>query len=130
MPILSDSACRAAYPGRITRNMFCAGYLEGGKDSCQVWRERLVRFGVCEEVAFHSATLGFKANAVSSVHGKKSLCLGFARTRMMTSRHVSWGSQDWVIMMSLASLWGALARCRDISSQCSQVSVCVGARES
>ncbi|EMP25263.1 cationic trypsin-like [Chelonia mydas] len=35
VPILSDSACRAAYPGRITTNMFCAGYLEGGKDSCQ-----------------------------------------------------------------------------------------------
>ncbi|XP_025043799.2 trypsin-like isoform X3 [Pelodiscus sinensis] len=35
VPILSDSACRASYPGRITTNMFCAGYLEGGKDSCQ-----------------------------------------------------------------------------------------------
>uniref|UniRef100_A0A8C0J9F9 Peptidase S1 domain-containing protein n=1 Tax=Chelonoidis abingdonii TaxID=106734 RepID=A0A8C0J9F9_CHEAB len=35
VPILSDSACRAAYPGRITKNMFCAGYIEGGKDSCQ-----------------------------------------------------------------------------------------------
>uniref|UniRef100_A0A8C3HMI6 Peptidase S1 domain-containing protein n=1 Tax=Chrysemys picta bellii TaxID=8478 RepID=A0A8C3HMI6_CHRPI len=35
VPILSDSACHAAYPGRITTNMFCAGYVEGGKDSCQ-----------------------------------------------------------------------------------------------
>uniref|UniRef100_A0A8C8SVE2 trypsin n=1 Tax=Pelusios castaneus TaxID=367368 RepID=A0A8C8SVE2_9SAUR len=35
VPILSDSACRTAYPGRITNNMFCAGYIEGGKDSCQ-----------------------------------------------------------------------------------------------
>ncbi|XP_046888502.1 cationic trypsin-3-like [Hypomesus transpacificus] len=34
-PILSDSSCRNAYPGQITSNMFCAGYLEGGKDSCQ-----------------------------------------------------------------------------------------------
>uniref|UniRef100_H2UMW2 trypsin n=1 Tax=Takifugu rubripes TaxID=31033 RepID=H2UMW2_TAKRU len=35
-PILSDSSCRNSYPGEITPNMFCAGFLEGGKDSCQV----------------------------------------------------------------------------------------------
>ncbi|XP_048880330.1 trypsin-3-like [Brienomyrus brachyistius] len=34
-PILSDTSCKNAYPGQITSNMFCAGYLEGGKDSCQ-----------------------------------------------------------------------------------------------
>ncbi|KAM5205000.1 trypsin isoform 1-T7 [Hipposideros larvatus] len=34
-PILSDSACRSAYPGQITNNMMCLGFLEGGKDSCQ-----------------------------------------------------------------------------------------------
>uniref|UniRef100_A0A3Q3NLZ4 trypsin n=1 Tax=Mastacembelus armatus TaxID=205130 RepID=A0A3Q3NLZ4_9TELE len=34
-PILSDSSCKNAYPGQITSNMFCAGFLEGGKDSCQ-----------------------------------------------------------------------------------------------
>ncbi|XP_077432955.1 trypsin-3-like isoform X2 [Vanacampus margaritifer] len=34
-PILSDSSCRGSYPGQITSNMFCAGFLEGGKDSCQ-----------------------------------------------------------------------------------------------
>uniref|UniRef100_A0A3B5B4J3 trypsin n=1 Tax=Stegastes partitus TaxID=144197 RepID=A0A3B5B4J3_9TELE len=34
-PILSDSSCRSSYPGDITSNMFCAGFLEGGKDSCQ-----------------------------------------------------------------------------------------------
>ncbi|KAG8429710.1 hypothetical protein GDO86_019410 [Hymenochirus boettgeri] len=34
-PILSTSQCTSSYPGQITTNMFCAGYLEGGKDSCQ-----------------------------------------------------------------------------------------------
>jgi trypsin len=35
IPILSDRDCKNAYPGMITDAMFCAGYLEGGKDSCQ-----------------------------------------------------------------------------------------------
>ncbi|KAM6167316.1 cationic trypsin-3-like [Erethizon dorsatum] len=34
-PVLSDTACHNAYPGQITSNMFCMGFLEGGKDSCQ-----------------------------------------------------------------------------------------------
>ncbi|XP_006777136.1 PREDICTED: cationic trypsin-3-like [Myotis davidii] len=34
-PVLSDSVCRNAYPGQITNNMMCLGFLEGGKDSCQ-----------------------------------------------------------------------------------------------
>ncbi|KAJ8388845.1 hypothetical protein AAFF_G00126010 [Aldrovandia affinis] len=35
IPILSDRDCDNSYPGMITPAMFCAGYLEGGKDSCQ-----------------------------------------------------------------------------------------------
>ncbi|XP_053156081.1 anionic trypsin-like isoform X2 [Hemicordylus capensis] len=34
-PILSDAECEESYPGQITNNMICVGYLEGGKDSCQ-----------------------------------------------------------------------------------------------
>ncbi|XP_012694817.2 trypsin-2-like [Clupea harengus] len=35
IPIISDRDCENAYPGQITQSMFCAGYMEGGKDSCQ-----------------------------------------------------------------------------------------------
>ncbi|KAK6326651.1 hypothetical protein J4Q44_G00022960 [Coregonus suidteri] len=36
IPILSYSDCNNSYrAGMITNAMFCAGYLEGGKDSCQ-----------------------------------------------------------------------------------------------
>ncbi|XP_078507402.1 serine protease 1-like [Lissotriton helveticus] len=35
LPVLSSASCHQAYPGQITDNMFCAGYLEGGKDACQ-----------------------------------------------------------------------------------------------
>uniref|UniRef100_A0A4W4GF96 trypsin n=1 Tax=Electrophorus electricus TaxID=8005 RepID=A0A4W4GF96_ELEEL len=35
VPILSDTACKNVYPGKITSNMVCAGFLEGVKDSCQ-----------------------------------------------------------------------------------------------
>ncbi|XP_053736310.1 serine protease 1-like [Synchiropus splendidus] len=35
VPIMSDSDCKASYPDKITDQMVCAGYLEGGKDACQ-----------------------------------------------------------------------------------------------
>ncbi|XP_042279813.1 trypsin-1-like [Thunnus maccoyii] len=35
LPILPQADCDNAYPGMITDAMFCAGFLEGGKDSCQ-----------------------------------------------------------------------------------------------
>uniref|UniRef100_A0A8D2GAJ8 Putative trypsin-6 n=1 Tax=Theropithecus gelada TaxID=9565 RepID=A0A8D2GAJ8_THEGE len=34
-PVLTQARCKLSYPFRITSNMFCVGFLEGGKDSCQ-----------------------------------------------------------------------------------------------
>uniref|UniRef100_A0A8C4WMT7 Peptidase S1 domain-containing protein n=1 Tax=Gopherus evgoodei TaxID=1825980 RepID=A0A8C4WMT7_9SAUR len=36
IPILSNAQCEGFYPRMITSTMLCAGYLEGGKDACQV----------------------------------------------------------------------------------------------
>ncbi|XP_067245922.1 trypsin-like [Chanodichthys erythropterus] len=35
LPVLSKKQCKGAYGRRITKNMFCAGFMKGGKDSCQ-----------------------------------------------------------------------------------------------
>ncbi|CAI9578883.1 unnamed protein product [Staurois parvus] len=34
-PVLTTAQCNSAYPGEITGNMICVGYMEGGQDSCQ-----------------------------------------------------------------------------------------------
>jgi len=34
LPIINDESCQDIYPYRTTNNMLCAGYLEGGQDSC------------------------------------------------------------------------------------------------
>uniref|UniRef100_A0A8C0J9I4 Peptidase S1 domain-containing protein n=1 Tax=Chelonoidis abingdonii TaxID=106734 RepID=A0A8C0J9I4_CHEAB len=36
IPILSNAECEGSYPRMITSTMLCAGYLDGGKDACQV----------------------------------------------------------------------------------------------
>ncbi|NP_001307362.1 trypsin domain-containing protein precursor [Danio rerio] len=35
LPILSKADCKSAYGRVITKKMFCAGFMDGGKDSCQ-----------------------------------------------------------------------------------------------
>ncbi|XP_051726516.1 guanine nucleotide-binding protein subunit beta-5b isoform X7 [Ctenopharyngodon idella] len=35
LPVLSRMQCKGAYGTNMTENMFCAGFMEGGKDSCQ-----------------------------------------------------------------------------------------------
>lgn len=34
VPVVSNTACAAQYPGMISDTMLCAGYVAGGKDSC------------------------------------------------------------------------------------------------
>jgi len=34
VPVVTNTECAAQYPGMINKNMLCAGYAVGGKDSC------------------------------------------------------------------------------------------------
>ncbi|XP_043120010.1 trypsin-3-like [Puntigrus tetrazona] len=35
LPVISNKLCKRAYGPLITKNMFCAGFMQGEKDSCQ-----------------------------------------------------------------------------------------------
>uniref|UniRef100_A0A674IYZ2 Peptidase S1 domain-containing protein n=1 Tax=Terrapene triunguis TaxID=2587831 RepID=A0A674IYZ2_9SAUR len=58
IPILSNAACEGSYPGMITSTMLCAGYLEGGKDACQVRANGHGRQAVRETLALLPADGG------------------------------------------------------------------------
>lgn len=36
VPIVDDEDCEKAYPDMISRRMVCAGYMNGGRDACNV----------------------------------------------------------------------------------------------
>lgn len=36
VPIIDDQVCKNAYPGMISPRMVCAGYMDGGRDACNV----------------------------------------------------------------------------------------------
>lgn len=55
VPVLTNAQCRAtSYRSMILSTMLCAGYLEGGKDSCQVWKQSWRRLAIntlnCEDI--------------------------------------------------------------------------------
>ena len=49
VPIIGTDTCNLEdwYDNKITENMVCAGYEEGGRDSCQVSKTRLLIMSTC-----------------------------------------------------------------------------------
>lgn len=35
VPIITNQQCNVAYRGRVTNDMVCTGYPQGGRDACQ-----------------------------------------------------------------------------------------------
>lgn len=56
VPIIENNTCNQYYGGLIKEYMICAGYKEGGTDSCQVnlkwkmWGKTLLHFVCCREI--------------------------------------------------------------------------------
>lgn len=56
LPIVASDVCNRPnwYNGRVDETMICAGYEEGGQDSCQVGDPKYIQRG-CSEWTFSSA---------------------------------------------------------------------------
>lgn len=47
VPVWDHDVCAASFSESIFNDTICAGGREGGKDACQVCRDREVEFSVC-----------------------------------------------------------------------------------
>lgn len=53
VPVVDDETCERAYPGMISRRMMCAGYMDGGRDACNVNYSFLVFPFMFSDIEFH-----------------------------------------------------------------------------